>query len=211
MDHSFWHERWATGQTGFHEDGENEHLSRHHGVLGSGRRVLVPLCGKAVDLTYLLAYGHQVVGVELVESAVQAFFAELGGAPTVTQAGELRRYEAGGLTVLAGDFFKATRAELGAVDAVYDRAALIALPAPMRRDYAQHLRSLMPAGAPGLLVTTEYPQDKMSGPPFSVTQEELGALYPTVQVELLGEVKATSGSPRLREVGARERAYRLAF
>lgn len=211
MDHSFWHERWAAGQIGFHEAEENEYLSLHNGVLGQRKRVLVPLCGKAVDLTYLAAYGHEVVGVELVEQAAKAFFAELGGKPNVTQVGDFKRYESKGLNIFVGDFFKTTRELLGDVDALYDRAALIALPEAMRREYAKHVRLLMPANAPGLLVTVEYPQDKMSGPPFSVSEAEVASLYPSVRVEKLGEKKQAAGNPRLRDAGAVEKAFRLTF
>lgn len=210
MDASFWHERWATGQIGFHEAEENEHLSAHHGVLGQQRRVLVPLCGKAVDMTYLVAYGHQVVGVELVENAAKAFFAELGGAPEVERVGDFVRYCQDDLTLFVGDFFKTTRELLGDVNAVYDRAALIALPEPLRREYAKHLRRLLPATSTGLLVTTEYDQDKMSGPPFSVTEAEVAALYPDVRIEKLAEKKA-GGNPRLQAAGGREKAFKLAF
>lgn len=210
MDHSFWHERWTTGQIGFHEAEENAHLSKHNGVLGQRKRVLVPLCGKAIDMTYLAAYGHEVIGVELVERAAKAFFAELGGEPEVTRVGEFVRYAENGITLFVGDFFKTTRELLGEVDALYDRAALIALPEAMRREYAKHVRLLMPANAPGLLVTVEYPQDLMNGPPFSVTEAEVSALYPSVRIEKLDDVKA-GGNPRLQQAGAREKSFRLTF
>lgn len=210
MDHDFWHQRWEQGQIGFHEGEANQHLMSHSAHLGFGKRVLVPLCGKAVDLTYLAAFGHQVVGVELVESAVKDFFATLGASPTVTKEGAHVRYTAKNLTIFAGDFFTTTRELLGPVDALYDRAALIALPEPMRRDYVKHLRALLPKGAPGLCITLEYDQAKMSGPPFNVPEAELRALYEGATVALLDEVEA-SGSPRIREAGAKEKAFALTF
>lgn len=210
MGTDFWQSRWREGQIGFHEGEPNAHLTNHAGVLGTGRRVLVPLCGKAEDLTFLAAYGHQVVGVELVEPAVQAFFQEHGVTPEVTQQGAFTRYAAQGITVFCGDFFATTREQLGPVDALYDRAAIIALPEKMRVDYAKHVRALMPAGAPGLIVTMEYPQEKMSGPPFSVPEAELRAHYAGLSLELVDEVKAT-GSPRVVESGAREKCFVIRF
>lgn len=210
MDSDFWHGRWRAGQIGFHEGEPNQHLLNHFARLSTGRCVFVPLCGKAVDLTYLAGFGHQVVGVELVDQAVQEFFSQLGGNPTVTQQGPFKRYQQDSLTILQGDFFATTKEHLGPVDALYDRASLIALPEPMRRDYVKHLRALMPAGAPGLVITVEYPQDVMQGPPFSVPEAELRAHYEGLKVEKLDEVTA-GGSPRLVEAGAKEKCFAVTF
>lgn len=210
MDSDFWHSRWNEGQIGFHEGEPNAHLTRHATTLGTGRRVLVPLCGKTEDLTYLVAYGHEVIGVELVESAVRAFFEEHGATPEVTKQGPFVRYSAQGITLFCGDFFATTRELLGPVNALYDRAALIALPEPMRADYVKHLRTLLPAGSPGLIVTVEYEQAKMNGPPFSVPEAELRAHYAGLSLELLDEV-AAEGAPRLVEAGAREKCFAARF
>lgn len=206
MEPDFWRARWAEGKTAFHEGEPNQHLTNHIARLGQKKRVFVPLCGKAVDLTYLPAFGHQVIGVELVEQAVQEFFAMLGGTPTVTPQGPFKRYEAAGIVILQGDFFATTREHLGPIDALYDRASLIALPETMRRDYVKHLHALLPAGAPGLVITVEYEQHLAEGPPFSVSEAELRAHYAGGTVEKLAEVKAT-GSPKLVQAGAIEKAW----
>lgn len=208
MDSDFWHARWGAGQIGFHEGTPNELLTRHASVLGERRRVLVPLCGKSEDLAFLAGLGHTVVGVELVESAVQAFFAAHDAAPVVTRLGALTRYEAASIVIFAGDLFATTRELLGPVDALYDRAALIALPEPMRRDYARHLHTLLPPAAPGLVVTIDYDQAKLPGPPFAVPEAELRAHYAGRRLELLSEATA-AGNPRLAAVGAIERAYAI--
>jgi len=194
-----WFASWREGRIGFHEGRPNAYLERHAGRLGAGRRVLVPLCGKAEDLAYLASLGHQVVGVELVEDAVRAFFAEHGLAPAVTPHGPFTAYRAGAITVLAGDVFATTAALLGPVDAFYDRAALIALPADTRPRYVAHLRGLFPAGARGLVVTLEYPEERMEGPPYSVTEAEVRGLYAGAEVELLDAAEARSG--KCRELG----------
>jgi len=209
MDSDFWHSRWSAGQIGFHEGAPNTHLVAHAGVLGTGRRVLVPLCGKTADLAFLAARGHEVVGVELVESAVRAFFEEHGATPVVTRQGPFTRFAAKSITVLSGDFFATTRELVGPVDALYDRAAIIALPEPMRAAYAKHLRTLLPAGAPGLIVTLEYPQAAMSGPPFSVPEAELRAQhYAGLTLERVAEVKAGG---RFSEVAAVEKCFAARF
>jgi thiopurine S-methyltransferase len=210
MDPEFWHSKWKAGQIGFHEGEVNEHLETHSARLGTGKRVLVPLCGKAIDLTYLAAYGHQVIGVELVEQAAQEFFSQLGGTPTVTQQGAFKRYEQGSIAIFNGDFFATTKELLGPVDALYDRASLIALPENLRHAYMKHLRALLPAGAPGLVITVEYVQEVLAGPPFSVTDTELRAHYAGLSLEKLAERKA-KGSPRLEQAGALEKCWAVTF
>ncbi len=179
MEHAFWHNRWATNQIGFHEPSANPLLLRHLGALdlAEGSRLLLPLCGKTPDIAWLLAAGYRVVGAELSELAVQQLFAELGETPRIsTPHGALKAYEAGELKVFVGDIFELSRDLLGSVDAIYDRAALVALPATMRPRYARHLAGIG-AGAPQLLISFDYEQSLLAGPPFAVTAEELAALY----------------------------------
>ena len=209
MDSNFWHSRWAEGGIAFHEGKPNQHLAKHLSVLGAKKRVLVPLCGKTEDLAFLAAQGHQVVGVEWVESAVKAFFDERGVTPVVDTHGPFKRYTAANITLLAGDFFATTLALLGPVDALYDRAALIALPEELRGRYVKHVRGLLPAGSPGLVITVEYPQDKLEGPPFSVTEAELRAHYPGSKVELLEQVAAEG--PRFTPLKAAEKCFVIHF
>ncbi|MBZ0235874.1 MAG: thiopurine S-methyltransferase [Deltaproteobacteria bacterium] len=184
MEPSFWIARWAEGRIGFHEGKPNHYLEKHGGRLAGARRVLVPLCGKAVDLAYLAGQGHAVVGVELVEDAVRQFFAEQGVTPEVERRGAFVAYTAGAITILAGDWFATDAALVGPIDAVYDRAALIAMPPELRPRYAAHQRALA-AAAPVLLVTLEYPQELMDGPPFAVPEDEVRGLYVHARVDRL--------------------------
>jgi thiopurine S-methyltransferase len=181
----FWEERWAENKIGFHEGEPNSFLVKHHDVLAGAPRVLVPLCGKAEDLSWLAARGHAVVGVELVEDAVKAFFAEHALHPVVTQRGPLVEYEAGGITIYAGDIFATTTETLGQFDAIYDRAALVALPPDLRPRYAEQVRSLCLAGGRILQICFEYPEGHRQGPPFSVSEYELRHLYPGARITLL--------------------------
>ncbi len=183
MDPSFWLERWQHGKIGFHEGKPNALLVRHLDRL-TGHRLLVPMCGKAEDLAFLAAQGHTVLGLELVEDAVRAFFAEHALEPSVERRGPLAIYTAGRITLIAGDLFAVTRDDVeacgGPIDGVYDRAALIALPPDLRRTYLDHLRAIAAPGTPGLLITLDHPSG--SGPPFSVPADTVAALYPHAEL-----------------------------
>lgn len=212
MDASFWLSRWEEGKIGFHEGRVNAHLAEHAAVLAGARRVLVPLCGKAVDLAWLAARGHEVVGVELAESAARAFFVEQELEASAGHVGVLPSLSAGGVTIIVGDFFAVSAATLGSCDAFYDRAALIALPPAMRARYAAHLRTLLAPAARGLLITLEYDQTKMDGPPHAVLRDEVHALWgPGAGAQAAELAHAVTSNPRLAELGlaAVERAYRV--
>jgi thiopurine S-methyltransferase len=209
MDSSYWIDRWRENRIGFHEGRPNAFLVHHSERLGRGRRVLVPMCGKAEDLAYLAALGHEVLGIELVAEAALAFFEEHGLQANVSMRGELTAYSAGRVTVLVGDVFAATREAVGSVDALYDRAALIALPPETRPGYATHLTTLLEANAPAIVITLEYPQEAMAGPPFSVPERELRMLYPASDLELLDEADDTAGRLRDAGIAGRERCFLL--
>jgi len=195
MHHDFWHQRWQNQQIGFHLNEVNPFLLAHFQALKlqPGQRILVPLCGKTLDIHWLLTQGLQVVGVELSALAVDALFAELNLVPEITQAGALKHYRTAQLAVSQGDFFALDQSLLGPVDAVYDRAALIALPNEMRRQYCQHLINLTHT-APQLLISFAYDQSLVPGPPFSVSQEEVGTHYQAdYQCTILGSVFMETG------------------
>ena len=178
MEADFWHNRWENNFTGFHLADVNPYLRENWSVLNlpAGSRVFVPLCGKSLDLIWLAEQGHHVVGVELSPLAAEAFFSENKLTVERQQIGTLELWQSGKISLFCGDFFDLTPEILGQVDAVYDRASLISLPATMRQDYAVKMAELAQP-APKLLVTLEYDQSKMSGPPFSVSEEEVRALY----------------------------------
>ena len=178
MEAAFWHERWSKNQIGFHESAVNPLLVAHSGALGlgPGAHVLVPLCGMSLDIDWLLEQGCRVTGVELSSLAIERLFARLGLQPVVATEGALECWRADGLAVFVGDFFLLPHAAIGQVDAVYDRAALIALPPQMRQRYATHLDRVAD-GAPQLLVTLQYDQAQVAGPPFCVDEQELRRLY----------------------------------
>ncbi len=185
---SFWFDRWREGQIGFHEGKPNSHLRLYAGELGAKQRVLVPLCGKSEDLVFLAALGHTVIGCELVEDAAKALFAEHQLTAEITRHAHHVQYTAGSITIFAGDYFELTPGLMGGLcDALYDRAALVALPPELRSRYAQRTRTLLALHAPMVLVTFEYDQARFKGPPFSVREAEVREIYAPSAMRLLGE------------------------
>lgn len=178
MKESFWRDKWAANEIGFHEGHPNDLLVRHIDSLdlAPGQRILLPLCGKTNDIAWLLAKGFRVAGIELVETAIQQLFDELGITPDITSVGQLKRYTAVDIDIFVGNIFDVDAEVMGTVDAVYDRAALVALPGDIRPQYASHLAGLTNR-ANQLLVSFDYDQQAMKGPPFSVPEKELTEIY----------------------------------
>lgn len=215
MQHEFWHQRWQQNQIGFHSDEINPHLQQQWPKLGvePNSRVFVPMCGKSNDMLWLLAQGYQVVGVELSPLAVEAFFSENGLQSALRRQGDFLIGESDGLQILCGDFFALRPEDLGKIDAVYDRASLVALPYDMRIDYVSHLSALLTPGVKMLLVAFDYPQHEMPGPPFSVQGEEIEKLYRSwCEAELLANEDILEQEPHFKERGLsqlHEQVYRL--
>ncbi|TYT25421.1 thiopurine S-methyltransferase [Luteimonas viscosa] len=175
MQPEFWHERWRGNRIGFHRDAPLPLLVSHWPSLGlpPGSRVCVPLCGKSLDMVWLAAQGHRVLGIELSRTAIEQFFAERGLLPTITTSPAGTHYAADAWELVQGDAFEIPAALLSDCAAVHDRAALIALPADMRATYATTLWTRLPGDCRALLVTLEYPETEKAGPPFPVGEAEV--------------------------------------
>ena len=175
---TLWHERWVTEQIGWHRPVYNDMLVKHWASIDAkpNGTVLVPLCGKSLDMVWLAERGHDVVGLEMVELAVKTFFQERNLTPEKATSQLHTMYRSGPYTVYHGDALALEENSLQA-DAWYDRAAMIALPATARANYVQQLRDQTSPGAVGLLITYAYPQEEMEGPPFSLPDEEVYRLF----------------------------------
>lgn len=214
MQAEFWHSRWKNNQIGFHQSQVNAYLQQYWPALGvaTGERVLVPLCGKSLDMLWLAGQGLQVLGVELSERAVEDFFNEHQLQPQVTQEGAFKVFRCEDVEIRCGDFFALTAADVGGCSALYDRAAVIALPEAMRKRYVAHLQAILPASAKGLLITLDYDQAQIDGPPFAVTDEEVQTLFVAWQPLELAAHDVLDDSPKFQQAGAShllERVYRL--
>lgn len=188
MNPDFWHQRWAENQIGFHQSTPTPQLLKHWPALGvaADATVFVPLCGKSLDMAWLASQGHRVLGVELSQLAVEQFFAEHGLTPDIRESRYGTHYSTDGIEIICGDAFGLDAEVLVECKAVFDRAAMIALPPPLRARYADELYARLPTGCRGLLVTLEYPQAERDGPPFAIAESEVRArLASNWHIELL--------------------------
>lgn len=200
-DPEFWHSKWASNQIGFHLDDVNPLLIEHWHKTEPKReeKIFVPLCGKSEDLVWLATKHNQVHGVELSSIAVRSFFAEHFYTPLVIQLNAHHElYQFDELSIYTGDYFTAP---VETYDIVYDRAALVALPEEMRKEYVERLKSLLNPGGRILLVTLDYEQHEMAGPPFSVPQEEIEQLFAEFSVERLHQDSANAQHPKRAKKG----------
>ncbi|MHB2243491.1 thiopurine S-methyltransferase [Pseudomonas monsensis] len=215
MQPEFWHKKWASNQIGFHLSEVNPYLQRHWPELSipATARVLVPLCGKSLDLAWLAGRGHQVLGIELSEKAIEDFFNEHQIQPQISEKGVFKVYRSDAIELWCGDFFALTASDVADCVAFYDRAALIALPAPMRERYAAHLQQILPQGVQGVLITLDYDQAQIPGPPFAVGDDEVKRLLGDLwQVQALEERDVLGESWKFLQAGVtrlEERVYRV--
>lgn len=203
-DPEFWHAKWAANQIGFHLEDVNPLLIEYWSHTKPSRedKVFVPLCGKSEDLVWLATKHDKVQGVELSLIAVRAFFAEHFYTPMVVPInGQHELYQFDELSIYSGDFFNAP---VEPVDIVYDRASLVALPKEMRQDYVDRIKGLLEPGARILLITLDYDQSLMAGPPFAVAEQEVRHLFDGMRITKLNRNENADMPPKLAKVsGAR--------
>jgi thiopurine S-methyltransferase len=219
MEPEFWLERWREGRVHFHQTRVTPPLERFWPTLdiAPGSRVLVPLCGKTLDMPWLAERGLHVLGVELSPLAVQQFFDENALTPQVRRSamGEhySARHGAGNIEIICGDIFAVDADTLRGCTGVFDRAALIALPRDMREPYVRHVYGQLADDYQGLLITLDYPQPEMDGPPFCVDDNEVQALYAGHSVaELVYRRDILALEPKFQKAGVSRLdavAYRL--
>ena len=202
MNNEYWLKRWTENRIGFHKDGVNPFLQEFlPQVSKAPGRALVPLCGKSADLAWLAAQGHQVVGVDVSEVAARAFAFERKIAMTAASEPPFTVFRSERIAYYVGDFFNIQPDRMGRFELIYDRAALIALPAGTRPAYAQKLKSLMVPGGSLLLISLEYDPKKMEGPPFAVTEADVRTFFKGLSITRLREYDCIEEESRFRERG----------
>lgn len=204
MEHKFWHERWSKDEIGFHQQDVNPFLIKHWPTINSSANdtVFVPLCGKTVDLIWLAQRVGHVLGIELSQKAVDDFFNEHNIIPTVEPSGHFIKYQHQNLTILCGDFFQLQTADIQTCTLIYDRASLIAFPPQMRGLYVETLQQLFTQDHRQLLITLDYDQQLMNGPPFSVSADEVQHLFSdTHSIQCLEATQVIDNNQRFKNKG----------
>lgn len=178
MKHEFWHDKWQKNEIGFHLNQPHSLLVKYIDSLNleKNNHIFLPLCGKSLDIHWLLAQGYHLIGIDLSPIAIEELMAELAIPFTERKLEKLTHYHHPQIDLFVGDFFELTSSNIGKIDAIYDRAALVALPEEMRTDYAQHLMQISNQ-ATQLLISFEYDQSVMTGPPFSISPQQLKDYY----------------------------------
>ena len=184
MEKQFWNDRWETNQIGFHQPQVHSYLLKFFSQIVPGK-IMVPLCGKSLDLLWLLKQGHEVVGCELSPIACKAFFEENHIPYQIKAEGEFTIYTSNqttpGITLWCGDFFQLPRSAWADCTGLYDRAAMVALPPDLREKYAdavlKNTSRDLKAPFQILLVTVDYECPEFTPPPHSVNEKEVHNRY----------------------------------
>lgn len=210
MEKEFWLKAWEEGRTGFNQSEPHSSLEKYLPQFGLNKdaKVLVPLCGKSVDLLYLAKLGFNVHGVEIFEKAVEEFFSENNlPNPKIEDSSGFKNFSIPRITLSVGDFFQLSSDSQ--YDFIYDRASLVALPVEMRTRYAQLITKVLKPEGQILLVAYDYDESEMEGPPFSVTQDEIHKLYPGFSLDLLGAIPQNPESRLAQITSLKEYVYSL--
>lgn len=211
MNSDYWINKWQTGDTRFHQSQYHPLLVKYVDRLTTGT-ILVPLCGKSLDMLFLVSKGHAVIGVELSPIACEDFFVEAGIAFTSREVDDFIVFESERITLWCGDFFKLPESVWSQVTGLYDRAALVALPEDVRRAYASEITKRSQQGFEILLITFEYPEGTFQGPPFAIYEEEIMSLYKQFTIQKIHsekEEKLPQSHPKFKAVELSETIYWL--
>ena len=204
MDNQFWLDRWVEGDIGFHREEVHPELVAHWPKLGlpPRSRVLVPLCGATPDMAWIAAQNNEVIGVELSPIAVERFLMDHRVRHITMDEMGFRTYLGGRYQLWCGDFFALPKEVFSGIDAVYDRASLVAFPDDLRPRYAAFLARQLNPGTHVLLVSLAYNSSEMNGPPFSVPQDEIEKLFSAdFEITVLGTNDVITGNAGLAKRG----------
>ena len=204
MEHKFWRERWKEGRVGFHQADVHPTLLKRKKELFSlsGQSVLVPLAGKSFDVNWFAQEGHEVTAIELSVIAAREFHEEHQREPTVGKVGSYEVFQSERCRFMVGDVFNAKELGEGSFDIVWDRAALVALDPPRRAKYGPLMLSMLKPGGFILLNTFRYPRGIKEGPPHSIEEQEIWALYgDNARIELLESADRIEEETRWKEMG----------
>lgn len=202
-----WQKRWQMGNTRWHRSDVHPSLAKYFDsrILQDkfpmgGARILVPLCGKTVDMAHLALKRkvNEVVGVDGVPQALQEFIEENPDLEIQETNQGIGIWKGFSTTLINADFFELDLVTAGGTfDGAWDRGALVAIEPRLRAAYVQQLGTLVSGTI--LLSTYVRPNgDTSTGPPFSIDEAEVRRLFdqPWVEsIQVLEEHSALAMEP----------------
>ena len=192
--HTQWLDRWKDNRIGFHQNEISPYLLKYAHKLNKNNTVFVPLCGKSLDMLYLSDNFANVIGVELVKDACDAFVKENNLKATISEKEcfvdyKITNKNKENIELLCGDIFDIKPKHIKQNIDIFDRASLVALDKEDRAKYAILMIELMSVGSKMLLVSLEYKQSERNAPPYSVDEQEIQKLYANnCKIEMLEKV-----------------------
>lgn len=187
MSNKIWKSMWKHNQFQFHQPIINPLLQQYlpQLQLSANDDILVPLCGKSLDMDLLIDSGYHVIGIELSKIAIQAYFDARNIKPQHEKKGQFIRWWHNDIEIWCGDIFNLTDNDISHVKTLYDCASLTALPSESRPHYVQHFYEKLSKQSQILLITTES-ADEHQLESASMIDSEVQSLYENYyQIELL--------------------------
>lgn len=204
MELSYWRSRWRKNNIGWHMKDVHPQLADIWSQLSftSNPRVLVPLCGKNIDMRWMAEQGSYVIGVEVSRKALQEFMHDIPHEFQEKSSHGFTIYKSDSFELWEGDFFQLPIDKIPPLDLIYDKASIVALSPDMRKEYAHKLLALSNPDTHILLQTFEYRQEEMNGPPFSVMEGEVkNLLGEQLQIDLVHEQSKLDQVSKFRQRG----------
>lgn len=218
MEKQYWLNKWTANDIRFHQENFHPALEKHirPRLSQTSEHVFIPLSGKSRDILWFLKNGCNVIACELSEKACDDFFAENQIPFTKKSANAFICYQAEKLQIWCGDLFLLPAHYLAKVTLWYDRAAIVALPEPMRTQYVNYFKRVTEGAEQKrpqtFLISFEYANSVAQGPPFSISEKEIRDYFsPDYTVELLERYREEniSANPKYQGVPVFEVVYRI--
>ncbi|MRX28461.1 thiopurine S-methyltransferase [Kangiella sp. HZ709] len=200
MDYHFWDTCWQRASQPFHLSEAHPFLRRYLYLLDNKEKLLLPLSGKSVDPIFLAQNNIHSTSIEFNPSAIDNFIIDSELSFKRKTFEQKKCYDFGDFDIWLADFFDIETKDIGKFSQVFDRAALVALPKELRDKYIKHLKSLLQPKATILMVTMDYEEGEMSGPPFYIAQNELTELFPESSIRELDRISLINNHHRWKEL-----------
>lgn len=205
MTQELWREKWRSNDIAFHQERINPLLKAHlpRVKLNPGDRILVPLCGKSLDMGWLNQCHYRVMGVELSSVAIADYFDELGVKPQRQMQGNFTRWWHKHIQIWCGNIFDLNLLDVDRIKLIYDSAALTAFDADERQTYVDHFAKILPMRTQIMLMTTETADVQYTDSVARIDSEVKNLYQADYRIELLHGQDSLKIDPEFPQLPAR--------